>query len=159
MKLFYWLTTLVIKVYGWHFLPGLPFCSLSEIVYCCAALFIDKCVWWMQMRLFGEQACWWSDHIVRNTRLKQEQLLRLNPLGRHVSPPPRVHMQACCCKAATKHIHTALTTLWILWHITRALSSLSSPKTLIIGLIAIAMFISLVILWWLHFVFNTRLIL
>lgn len=112
----------------------------------------------MQMRLFGERACWWSDHIVRNTRLGQEQLLRLHPLGRHVSPPPRVHVQASCCKAATK-IPGVLTTLWILWHITRALSSLSNTKILTTGLIAMAIFISLIILWWLHFVFNCRLIL
>lgn len=143
MRLLYWLTTSVIKVSAWHFFPPWLLCFLSEIIYCCTVLFIDKCVWWMQMRQLGERARWWSDHIARNTRLRQEQLLQLHPLGRHVSPPPRVHMQACCCKAATKRIHSALTTLWILWHITSTLSSLSGTKALIIGLIATAIFISL----------------
>lgn len=164
MKLFYWLTTSVIKVYGWHFfLQARCYTRTQESFICRVTLFIDgACLVNADASVWGGVGCGGvlTDGAIiscKNTRLGQEQLLQLHPLGRHVSPPPRVHMQARRRKA-TDVFRSSLTTLWILWHIARSLSSLSGTKTLIIGLIATAIFISVVILWWLRSAFNTGLI-
>lgn len=159
MKLFYWLTTSVIKVYGWHFFQACCFvlsqrsfivmwpCLLIRVFHecrcgCLKSRLADGAIIFCETPGSGKNSCCRSIH--------------WDAMFHH---HPKCTYSRAAVKLQPTYIHSSLTTLWILWHISRALSSLSSTKTLIIGLIAMAIFISLVILWWLHFVFNTRLLL
>lgn len=144
MKPLYWWTTSVIKVYGWYFFPpGWHW----EIIY---LLHLPVNGW--RWSLNADAAVWREGLLMERSYCAKRQVSSRTAVAAPSTGMPCFTSTSSAHAGALlhshNHIHSVLTTLCILWHITGARSTLSGTKTLIIGLIAMATSISPVTLWW-----------